>query len=349
MVLLLRRHEVIDGEGVVEGVVVLRLQVRLVRQDRVMLGHEVLALRHRGGGGVLRAQRLARLHVRQGPLVLAGGGVGVRGLVAVAALGAGGAAVPSLATRVLRGDLLVALEALLPPQVAAVLKHVPGVRVQSPKGALPRFIRRPGHFEETVIEGQRVADGVLPALLVLSVKREQVHYPLVDLGQCQHLTGRLLDGHGDEGDVGVRRFGVRVAPAVGLRVSGPVDVRLSVNGAHGVHGVVGCQGVHGRGLRRHGAHAGAQGCAHGGHARWAHAVHAPGARRHAGHGGAHARVDVRHVHGVGRHVGTGAHARHAHVGVHGVHPQAGVHVANRGVTLPVRGKKQSSVSSGTGK
>ena len=84
---------------------------------------------------------------------------------------------------------------------------------------------------------------------------------------------------------------MRVAPAVGLGVSGPVDVRLSVNGAHGVHVGVGGQGVHGRGLRRHGAHAGAQGCAHGRHAR-AHAVHGSGARRHAGHGGTHARVDV---------------------------------------------------------
>lgn len=84
--LLLRGHEVIYGEGVVEGVVVLRLQVRFVRQHRVMLRHEVLPLRHRGGGGVLRAQGLARLHVRQGPFVVAGGGVGVRRLVAVAAL-----------------------------------------------------------------------------------------------------------------------------------------------------------------------------------------------------------------------------------------------------------------------
>lgn len=83
--LLLRGHEVIDGEGVIEGVVVLRLQVSFVRKDRVMLGHEVLPLRHRGGC-VLRAQGLARLHVRQGPFVVAGGRVGVRRLVAVTAL-----------------------------------------------------------------------------------------------------------------------------------------------------------------------------------------------------------------------------------------------------------------------
>lgn len=202
----------------------------------------------------------------------------MRGLVAVAALRAavGGAAVSRFATSVLHGHLLVTLEALLPPQVAAVLKHVPGVWVESPKGAFPGFIRRPGYFDETVIERQRVANGVLPALLVLSVKREEVHYPLVDLGQCQHLTGSLLDGHSDERDVGIWRFGVRVAPAVGLRVPGPVDVRLSVNGAHGVHVGVGCQGVHRRGLCGHGTHTGAQSCAHGGHA-CAHAVHGSGA------------------------------------------------------------------------
>lgn len=149
--------------------------------------------------------------------------------------------------------------------------------MESPKGTFPRFIRRPRHFKETVIERQRVANGVLPALLVLSVKREEVHYPLVNLGQCQHLTGRLLDGHGDEGNVGIRGFGVRVAPAVGLWVSGPVDIRLSVYRAHGVHVGVGCQSVHRRGLRGHGTHTGAQGCAHGRHA-CAHAVHGSGAR-----------------------------------------------------------------------
>lgn len=169
----------------------------------------------------------------------------------------------------------------------------------------------------------------------MPIKGEEVHYPLVDLGQRQHLTGRLLDGHGDEGNVGVRRLGVRVAPPVRLWIPGPVDVRLSVNGAHGVHVGVGRQGVHGRGLSGHRTHAGAQGCAHSRHA-CSHPVHGSGARRHAGHGGAHARVDVRHVHRVGRHVCGGAHAGHAHVGVHRVHSQAGVHVSNRGVTLSTR-------------
>jgi hypothetical protein len=36
MMLLLGGHEIVDGEGVVEGVVVLRLKVGLMRQARVM-------------------------------------------------------------------------------------------------------------------------------------------------------------------------------------------------------------------------------------------------------------------------------------------------------------------------
>ena len=43
-----------------------------------------------------------------------------------------------------------------------------------------------------------MSDGVLPALLVLSVEREQVHDELIDLVQRAHLAGRVLDGHGDE-------------------------------------------------------------------------------------------------------------------------------------------------------
>ena len=61
-----------------------------------------------------------------------------------------------------------------------------------------------------------MSDGVLPALLVLPVEREQVHDPLVDLVQGQHLAAGLLDGHGDQGDVRVRRLGVRVLVRYGL-------------------------------------------------------------------------------------------------------------------------------------
>lgn len=67
----------------------------------------------------------------------------MRRLVSVAALRATvrGAGVARLSPAVLQRHLLLTLEALLPPQVAAVLEHVPRIRVESPKGALPGFIR----------------------------------------------------------------------------------------------------------------------------------------------------------------------------------------------------------------
>ncbi len=139
---------------------------------------------------------LSRLHVRQGSFVLVAGRVGMRRFVPVAALRAAvWAALRGFPTRFL-AQVLVALEALLPPQIAAVFEHVAGIGVKGPKRAFARLIRGARHFQEAVVEGQRVADRVLPALLVLSVKREKVHYPLIDLTEGQHLTGRLLDGHG---------------------------------------------------------------------------------------------------------------------------------------------------------
>lgn len=334
--LLLRGHEVVDGERVVERIVMFRLQVSFVRQDGVMLRQEMLRLRGRGGC-VIRAQTLSRLHVGHGAFVL--GRVGMGRFVAVAALGAAvGSALGVFVPRIL-AHFLVALEALLPPQIAAVLKHVPGVGVKGPERTFARFIRGPGYFQETVVEGQRVADGVLPALLVLPVKGEKVHYPLIDLAEGQHLAGRLLDGHGYQRNVRVGRLGVRVTPAVGLRVPRSIDVRLAVHGTHGVHVAVRAQAVHGRRLRGHGAHGRAQGCAHSRHTR-AHAGHGSRAGGHPRHGGTHARVDIGHVHGVGSHVCGGTHSGHGHISVHRVHSQAGVHVANRGVALRKRTHKK---------
>lgn len=93
--------------------------------------------------------------------------------------------------------LRVALEALLPAQVAAVLEHVARVRVQRPERALARLVRRPRHLHEAIVERERVPDRVLPALLVLPVEREQVHDELVDLAQREHLARRILYGHRD--------------------------------------------------------------------------------------------------------------------------------------------------------
>lgn len=81
------------------------------------------------------------------------------------------------------------LKALPPPQEAAVLKHVPAVRVQSPEAALPRLIGPPGDLDEAVVKGQVVSQGVLPPLRVLPVIGKPIHDELVDVTQRQHLLG----------------------------------------------------------------------------------------------------------------------------------------------------------------
>ena len=234
--------------------------------------------------------------------------------------------------------LLRTLESLLPPEVASVLEHVTGVRMQRPVAAFTRSVRSSRHFDETVVERETVSDRVLPALLVLSVKREQIHDELVDLTEGAHFVGRLLDGHGDEGDVGVGRFGVRVAASVRL-LPGAVDrlrPHIQPHGRHGaVHGVHGAHGTHGSdavyaahathgvhavhphpGGRRHGhphaAHA--RGCTHPGRTHTAHV------RRHVGHrlrGVAHV---TQRVHGrVGQRIHrVHSHAVHTHAGHSGV-------------------------------
>ena len=88
--------------------------------------------------------------------------------------------------------------------------------MKCPVAAFAWSISRPRYLDEAVVERETVPDGVLPALLVVTVVREQVHDELVDLAQRAHLARRVLYGECDEGDVGVRRLGVRVvASAVG--------------------------------------------------------------------------------------------------------------------------------------
>lgn len=50
-----------------------------------------------------------------------------------------------------------------------------------------------------------MADGVLPARFTLLVKGEILSHVLVDLTERQLLVAGVLDGHGDERRVGVRR------------------------------------------------------------------------------------------------------------------------------------------------
>ncbi len=54
------------------------------------------------------------------------------------------------------------------------------------------------HFYKTLIETQIVSDGILPALLVLPVKRKVPRDELVDSVKRQSLLGALSDCHHDQ-------------------------------------------------------------------------------------------------------------------------------------------------------
>lgn len=215
--------------------------------------------------------------------------------------------------------LLLVLEPLLAPQVAAVLEHIAAVRVQGPEGSLARLVRRARHLDEAVVEAERVPDGVLPALLILPVEREQIHDELIDLREGQHLVRCVLYRHGDEADVGVRGLRVRVTASVRLVASRALQRRVRrvrLGERQGIPGDAGTaagrqravsDGAHTRAARAHGsaavtAHTTAAHRRHG-HGRRAHAAHVeaagalraaagpyPDAHRHAHRHAAH-RVD----------------------------------------------------------
>lgn len=101
---------------------------------------------------------------------------------------------------------LVPLEALSAAKEAAVVKHVLRGRVQRPVVALARIPRLPRDLDEAIVEGEVVSDGVLPGGELFSVVGELVADEVADAAQRQLLLRALQDGHGDEGDVGVRRL-----------------------------------------------------------------------------------------------------------------------------------------------
>lgn len=89
--------------------------------------------------------------------------------------------------------------------------------MECPEAAFAGLVRAPGDFNETVVEGQVVAQGVLPALGVLSVVRKAIHNKLVNFAKGEHLLRTALDSHGGERNVGVRRFLVAVSVSSGSR------------------------------------------------------------------------------------------------------------------------------------
>lgn len=117
------------------------------------------------------------------------------------------------------GGKVAALEAFPAPQEAAILKHVLGVGVKGPVVALAWPAGLTWDFDEAVVEGQIVADGVLPLLGVVPVEGEAFSDELVDAPKCEPAVGRVGDRHGDEGDVAVRGLaplqGPLPSPALG--------------------------------------------------------------------------------------------------------------------------------------
>ena len=70
--------------------------------------------------------------------------------------------------------------------------------MQRPEAALAGLVGRSWYFKEAVVETERVANRVLPSLLVLSVVRKEVHDELVDFTEGEHLAGTVLNGHSDQ-------------------------------------------------------------------------------------------------------------------------------------------------------
>lgn len=99
-------------------------------------------------------------------------------------------------------------------QETSILEHVPTAGVQSPETALTWLVWASRDFNKAVVEGQVVAQGVLPPLSVFSIIRESIHDELVNFTERQHLLRAALDRHGSEGDVRVRWLlvAVRVSP-----------------------------------------------------------------------------------------------------------------------------------------
>lgn len=78
--------------------------------------------------------------------------------------------------------------------------------MESPVCALPGAVGAARHLHEAVVEGEVVAQRVLPALRVAPVVREPVRDEPVDLRQRQHALRRTPNRHRRQGNVRVRRL-----------------------------------------------------------------------------------------------------------------------------------------------
>lgn len=111
--------------------------------------------------------------------------------------------------QVVSGRWVMALEALPAPKEAAVVEHVLGGGVQAPVVALAGVSWLAGDLDEAVIEGEVVADAILPGGELAAVIREAATDEGTDAAEREALVRALQNGHGDERDVrvgGLRRL-----------------------------------------------------------------------------------------------------------------------------------------------
>jgi len=98
------------------------------------------------------------------------------------------------------------LESLPSPQKRSIVEHVLCHGVQSPEISFSWISWFSGDFHKTIIEREIVADRVLPGREPLFVVWKPCSDELADPMEGEALPGRLDDGHGDHGYVGVWRL-----------------------------------------------------------------------------------------------------------------------------------------------
>ena len=58
------------------------------------------------------------------------------------------------------------LESLPSSEKGSIIEHIVAVRVQGPVASLARLLVVPGHLDEALVQGQVMANGILPALML---------------------------------------------------------------------------------------------------------------------------------------------------------------------------------------
>lgn len=98
------------------------------------------------------------------------------------------------------------LEATTTSQEWTVVEHTSWVRIECPVAAFARFFVVARDFDEALVQTEIVSNGILPALLVISVVRIFVHDVLIDVAQRYFAIGRRIDGHCNQCNVRIRRL-----------------------------------------------------------------------------------------------------------------------------------------------